>query len=212
MWARTFDTIEELRAALVEFARHYNETWLVARHGNRTPAQVRAAQSQLDQNAMADKVGCLNKPSRMSQNRAVVQSMLLWMRARSRRRASSRRLVGNSPARGCEPSVDFVLDKAGIFRAVAQFPTTPPRREDPDAPGDWCKPNRKAAATRRSRDSGSNGSRGRSIASMCDRGRIRTWPRQLDETLHDAGRDGPPRRVGLVGREPFLPQARRCHR
>ena len=50
----TFDTIEELRAALVEFARHYNETWLVARHGNRTPAQVRADQSQLDQNAMAD--------------------------------------------------------------------------------------------------------------------------------------------------------------
>ena len=60
MWARTFDTIEELRAALVEFARHYNETWLVARHGYRTPAQVRAAQSQLDQNAMADvsKPGC----------------------------------------------------------------------------------------------------------------------------------------------------------
>ena len=54
LWARTFDTIEELRAALVEFARHYNETWLVARHGNRTPAQVRAAQSQLDRNAMAD--------------------------------------------------------------------------------------------------------------------------------------------------------------
>jgi putative transposase len=46
--------IEELRAALVEFATHYNETWLVARHGNRTPAQIRAAQSQLDQNAMAD--------------------------------------------------------------------------------------------------------------------------------------------------------------
>src|SRR3954447_2006032 len=54
LWARTFDTIEELRQALVEFARHYNETWLVARHGYRTPAQVRAAQSQLDQNAMAD--------------------------------------------------------------------------------------------------------------------------------------------------------------
>ena len=54
LWARTFDTIEELRAALVEFARHYNETWLVARHGHRTPAQVRADQSQLDQNAMAD--------------------------------------------------------------------------------------------------------------------------------------------------------------
>jgi putative transposase len=40
LWVRTFDTIEELRAALVEFARHYNETWLVARHGYRTPARV----------------------------------------------------------------------------------------------------------------------------------------------------------------------------
>ena len=40
LWVRTFDTIEELRAALVEFARRYNETWLVARHGYRTPAQV----------------------------------------------------------------------------------------------------------------------------------------------------------------------------
>lgn len=25
LWAKTFDTIEELRAALVAFARHYNE-------------------------------------------------------------------------------------------------------------------------------------------------------------------------------------------
>jgi putative transposase len=31
LWVRTFDTIEELRTALVEFATHYNETWLVAR-------------------------------------------------------------------------------------------------------------------------------------------------------------------------------------
>ena len=54
LWVRTFDTIEELRAALVEFARHYNETWLVARHGYRTPAQVRADQCRLDQNATAD--------------------------------------------------------------------------------------------------------------------------------------------------------------
>jgi hypothetical protein len=54
LWVRTFDTVEELRAALVEFARHYNETWLVARHGYRTPAQVRADQCRLDQNAMPD--------------------------------------------------------------------------------------------------------------------------------------------------------------
>jgi hypothetical protein len=33
---------------------HYNETWLVARHGYRTPAKVRADQCRLDQNAMTD--------------------------------------------------------------------------------------------------------------------------------------------------------------
>jgi hypothetical protein len=53
LWVRTFDTIEELRTALVEFATRYNETWLVARHGYRTPAQVRADQCRLDQNATA---------------------------------------------------------------------------------------------------------------------------------------------------------------
>jgi hypothetical protein len=30
------------RLALIEFATRYNETWLVARHNYRTPAQVRA--------------------------------------------------------------------------------------------------------------------------------------------------------------------------
>jgi transposase InsO family protein len=54
LWVRTFDTIEELRAALAEFARRYNETWLVARHGYRTAAQVRADQRRLDQNTTAD--------------------------------------------------------------------------------------------------------------------------------------------------------------
>jgi hypothetical protein len=54
LWVTTFDTIEELRAALVEFATRYNETWLVARHGYRTPAQVRADQCRLDPNTTAD--------------------------------------------------------------------------------------------------------------------------------------------------------------
>ena len=27
LWVRTFDTIEDLRTALVEFAYRYNETW-----------------------------------------------------------------------------------------------------------------------------------------------------------------------------------------
>jgi putative transposase len=48
LWVHTFDTIEELRRALVEFARHYNQAWLVARHGHRTPAQVRADQRRVD--------------------------------------------------------------------------------------------------------------------------------------------------------------------
>src|ERR1017187_889521 len=41
LWVRTFKTIEELRAALVAFAKRYNETWLVARHRYKTPAKVR---------------------------------------------------------------------------------------------------------------------------------------------------------------------------
>ena len=42
---RTFKTIEELRAELVAFARRYNEIWLVARHGYKTPARVREEQT-----------------------------------------------------------------------------------------------------------------------------------------------------------------------
>jgi hypothetical protein len=45
LWVRTFTTIEELRAELVAFARRYNETWLVARHGYKTPARVREEQT-----------------------------------------------------------------------------------------------------------------------------------------------------------------------
>ena len=45
LWVRTFKTIEDLRAELVAFARRYNETWLVARHGYKTPARVREEQT-----------------------------------------------------------------------------------------------------------------------------------------------------------------------
>ena len=41
-WVRTFDTIEELRLALLAFRRTYNATWLIERHGFQTPAAVRA--------------------------------------------------------------------------------------------------------------------------------------------------------------------------
>ena len=45
LWVRTFKTIEELRAGLVAFAKRYNESWLVARRGYKTPARVREEQT-----------------------------------------------------------------------------------------------------------------------------------------------------------------------
>jgi hypothetical protein len=45
---RTFRTIEELRVALIEFAKRYNRTWLVARHAYKTPDQVRAEQLSVE--------------------------------------------------------------------------------------------------------------------------------------------------------------------
>ena len=44
LWVRRFTSIEELRQALREFRRCYNQPWIVERHGYRTPAQVRADQ------------------------------------------------------------------------------------------------------------------------------------------------------------------------
>lgn len=45
LWVRTFDTVEELRLALLEFKERYNREWLCQRHGHQTPAAVRAALS-----------------------------------------------------------------------------------------------------------------------------------------------------------------------
>lgn len=44
LWLKTFDTVEDLRLALHEFQRQYNETWLIGRHGYKTPVQVRHEQ------------------------------------------------------------------------------------------------------------------------------------------------------------------------
>jgi putative transposase len=46
LWVRTFDTVEELRRALLEFRDAYNTTWLIERHGFRTPDAVRREQLQ----------------------------------------------------------------------------------------------------------------------------------------------------------------------
>ena len=51
LWVRTFDTVEDLRRALLEFRETYNTTWLIERHGFRPPSAVR--QDQLSSAALA---------------------------------------------------------------------------------------------------------------------------------------------------------------
>ena len=51
LWVRPFDTVEELRLALLAFKQTYNQSWTIERHGYQTPAQVRA--EQVDQRPMA---------------------------------------------------------------------------------------------------------------------------------------------------------------
>ena len=41
LWVRTFDTIEDLRQALLTFRETYNATWLIERHGFITPQAFR---------------------------------------------------------------------------------------------------------------------------------------------------------------------------
>ena len=41
LWVRSFETIEELRLALLEFKRTYNEQWMLEKYDYRSPAQVR---------------------------------------------------------------------------------------------------------------------------------------------------------------------------
>src|SRR5215472_3849616 len=46
LWVRHFETIEELRQALLEFRETYNTKWLIERHGYLTPAGFRHKQLQ----------------------------------------------------------------------------------------------------------------------------------------------------------------------
>ena len=43
LWVRDFETVEELR---LEVRRCYHETWILERHGDRTPAAIRRAQTR----------------------------------------------------------------------------------------------------------------------------------------------------------------------
>src|SRR5919107_210489 len=46
LWVRTFETIEELRQALLAFRETYNNSWLIKRHGFLSPAEYRRRQLQ----------------------------------------------------------------------------------------------------------------------------------------------------------------------
>lgn len=51
LWVRWFDTIEELRQALLEFQSTCNDHWLIERHGHRPPAAIRREQTMNTQQA-----------------------------------------------------------------------------------------------------------------------------------------------------------------
>ena len=51
LWVQSFETIEELRQALLAFRKIYNTTWLIERHGFVSPADYR--RQQLQQTAKA---------------------------------------------------------------------------------------------------------------------------------------------------------------
>jgi Integrase core domain len=51
LWVRSFETIEQLRQALLEFRDTYNTTWLIERHGFIPPAAFR--QRQVEPAALA---------------------------------------------------------------------------------------------------------------------------------------------------------------
>ena len=48
---RSFKTIEELRLALLEFKKTYNQQWIIQRHGYKTPSQVRQEKRPCTQQA-----------------------------------------------------------------------------------------------------------------------------------------------------------------
>ena len=48
LWVRSFETIEELRLALLEFKRTYNEQWMLEKYDYRSPARVRRDLGGLD--------------------------------------------------------------------------------------------------------------------------------------------------------------------
>ncbi len=75
LWVRTFQTIEELRLALLKFRETYNTTWRIERHGFITPQAVR--QNQLPPAALAAQasIQCLINRARYIPLSASVRSL-----------------------------------------------------------------------------------------------------------------------------------------
>jgi hypothetical protein len=46
LWAKLYENVEELRAAVIEFTRRYNHEWLIERHGHTTPREAYARQTE----------------------------------------------------------------------------------------------------------------------------------------------------------------------
>lgn len=40
LWARTYQNLDDLRAAVADFVKTYNHQWLIQRHGHRTPREA----------------------------------------------------------------------------------------------------------------------------------------------------------------------------
>jgi transposase InsO family protein len=41
LWVRTFETVEQLRLAVLKFKKTYNEQWIIHNFGYQTPPQAR---------------------------------------------------------------------------------------------------------------------------------------------------------------------------
>src|SRR3954463_1293953 len=68
LWVRTFETIEELRQALLAFRETYNNSWLIERHGFLTPAQFRQKRLQNAAIAAEGSIRCPKNRRRYSGN------------------------------------------------------------------------------------------------------------------------------------------------
>ena len=96
LWLRTFDTVEDLRQALLAFREAYNTTWLIERHGCITPQAFRQKQLQPAALAASASTRCLNNRGRYSgqcldrrigERQKLVSQIAAWQRQRNSARA-----------------------------------------------------------------------------------------------------------------------------